>query len=247
MLTISSGLIIDCDYSIVTNWNIPTIYTCTARVIFVGDSQNVSDVSFNHMDGKDNSDVKGIIFKNQVLNFAPANIESFFPNLESYDLSASIVEELRSEHLRGLSRLKEFRFDKNNLRIIESNLFRENPLLTWISFEDNPVRHVGHRVFDELQLLHTLSFHGHEDACTNQSVSDNRTDVDLLLFQLIVNCPPTFEMTQTRIVNGVQLQTQIDKQITDRLDPITMLLLQIEENQRLLAQRVDVLEGAADV
>lgn len=246
MVTICNGIILDCEYSFKDNWNIANIYTCTARIISVGDYRNVSDVTFNHLDDLTNADVKGLIFENQILDFAPFNIHSFFPNLESFDLSSGLVDELTSDHLTGLKELQQFRFENNTLRIIESNLFNENPLLTWISFDGNPVRHVGHNVFDELELLHSLSLSGNDDACTNQTASNSRTDVDLLLFQLIVKCPPTFEMTENKIVNGLPLQEKIDQQIALKvdLDPITATLLQIEENLRELELRVEELEGS---
>lgn len=242
MVGMSDCIILDCEYSVVA-WAIATEYTCTARVIFVGDAREVSDVTENHMEGRNNSDVKGLLIYNQNITFTPRNIHLFFPNVVAFSLFNNTIEEITPVALGGLHKLRYFNFLYNHLQVVESDLFDESPLLEWIDFGYNPIRHVAHNVFKHLNLLENLNFT--LTTCISQSAVGS-DDVELLKFQLIVACPATFEMTETKIVNGIELHNQINRQINDAINPLTKMLLEIEENQKALEHRVDILEGGGN-
>lgn len=133
------------------------------------------------------------------------------------------------------------------VQVIESDLFTESPTWIAISFNRNLVRHVGHGAFDNLPNLTHLHFT--DTTCINQ-VTTTLTAAELIKFRFIVNCPPTFEMTETKIIQGNQLQGQTEHQIEDHLNPLnTTVLAHHAEIQsllnevQLLRRRVDMLEG----
>ena len=52
-----NSIILDCSYSMQSARRLYNMYTCTGKIIFVGDLKTVSDVSHNHMANQSNSNV----------------------------------------------------------------------------------------------------------------------------------------------------------------------------------------------
>ncbi|CRK88067.1 CLUMA_CG001852, isoform A, partial [Clunio marinus] len=230
----SQAIILDCTYAEKNIWQINKLYTCTGRVIIVGDLHIITHVSNNHLSKRDNGDVKGVSIRNQELDFAPRNLGEFFPNLESLDISQSKLKEIRREDLENLPNLKQLHLNNNNIQFVEKNLFENNPQLHAISFLNNPVKHVAYSVFDNLSDLKSLRFEG--TTCINLGYDKNRAKVETLISQLAKNCAPTFEMTEAEIINGVELRRKVyqlmdekDKHLEWELMEIKRKLKQLEE------------------
>jgi Leucine rich repeat len=202
---------------------------CAARVVVIGDLQNVTDVSQNHLTGRSNEDVQGIVIENQALRFAPRNLNQFFPNLEAFDIYRSQIEVITKEDLENFSNLTQLNLPGNRIQSLAGNLLEGNPLLSAISFSENPIQHVDYKVFDHLEDLNTLSFMS--TSCTSMFHMNNRGGVLHLMFMLLVSCPPSFAMTESKILNGVGFQKTIDEQVADRMNPLTWNIF--EMNQKL--------------
>lgn len=233
---------LDCTYSFILHEGIGDAYTCTARVISVGEPYDVTYVSDNHLEGQDHSTVRGLVF-NQTLIFTPRNIHVFFENLEVYISRNTGLPDLTGATLTGLSNLRLLDFGGNNIKTIENDLFIANPFVEIIYFDLNPIRHVASEVFDNLNELHTLNMN--DTTCISDFADNDKSKIDILKFRLIVNCPPTFVMTESKIIDGSVLQSKIQQRIDIALDPITAILLEIEEEQLLLQQRIEDLENGA--
>ena len=210
-------------------WKIPNIYTCTARIISVGDVRNVTDVSRNHLAGRNHSDVKGLSFRALGIKFLPSNIHEFFPNIESID-ATNTLEELSREDLSVFPKLKELHLNSNQVQVINSNLFAGNPNMTAISFISNPVRNVASGVFENLSQLTELRFDS--VACHSQAAV-NRAGVLSLIAKIIVQCPPTFdmnfEMIEERLLNGLKFQKKIDEHVSELINPLTYSVFQVSK------------------
>lgn len=239
MLATSSGLRLLCDFSFTTQGDLGSIYTCAGRVVFAGDTRYVTELDGNHVEGQNDTNVEALLY-NQDIGFTPRNISRFLPNLKLLHANAINSPELGREHLEGLQSLRTLRFGNNKLREIEYDLFIDNPLLTAIYLEYNPIRHVAHNAFDHPSGLLTLYLF--EAACTTGFASNNRGDVELLLFKILLECPPTFRMIEERIINGSELNNKIQSQINSDFDILHTRLKAIEEQQSTLEQRVEVLE-----
>lgn len=248
LIVTTNALILDCTYSVVNVWMVNNLYTCTARVIFVGELQFITDVSTNHMAGRNNSDVKGVQIRSQPLESIPFGLVNFFPNLESIDMSSSTVKTVSKRAFEGLKKIKQLHMNDCKVQVIESDLFTESPTWIAISFNRNLVRHVGYGAFDNLPNLTHIHFTG--TTCINE-VTTTLAATEIIKFRFIVNCPPTFKMTETKIIRGNQLQGQTEHQIVEHFNPLNGTVLALRADIRILInevqtlrRRVDMLEGA---
>lgn len=234
----SNAIYLDCDYSIRNVSGFTNAYTCIAGFRPSSGNRDVLDVSQNHIEGYNNSDVTALII-NESIAFAPHNVYRFFPNLVLYTIFNKNTSELARESLAGLKSLIGFDFGLNNLRIIEEDLFIDNPVINWIYFDNNPIQHVAFNVFDRPQLNYLYL---NDTICIDGFSRDDPVTLDILKFRITVNCPPTFEMLERRIINGNLLQNIIALRIESEVEPMRTKLHEIEEEQRLLIQRVEDLE-----
>lgn len=224
----------------VHSWKLAHLYTCTAKVIFVGDRQIVSDVSHNHAAGRNSSDVQAVIIRNKDMKFIPRDLYKFFPNLRSIDMFNSDVAEATREDFKNLSMLTEINLRGNNIRTLQSDVFVENLELQSLNFISNPMRHIDHKVFDP--LLKLTSLHFEFAPCLSQGFANNRANVELLIFRLFISCPPTFEMTEARILNGTELRTKTDKMILSRVTPLAIDMREINRKIADIEKRLDQCE-----
>lgn len=154
LVSLNRALNLDCTYSFKISWNLDNHYTCTDRAVFVGDSRNVTQVSTKHLPGFTNSDVQFLQIRDQSLRLPPRDFYLFFPNLVALDLDRDELEEISNDVPKGMPKLKEFQVHYNSrLQVLENDLFKHNPKLTYISVDRNQIRHVGHNIFDHLYKL----------------------------------------------------------------------------------------------
>lgn len=206
------------------------LYSCEASVIFFGHERNLTQVSNNHMIGRNNSDVHLLIIRDQLqLSVIPRNINQFFPNLEAIMINNTRINEFSRIELEGLANLKQFHFGDALVTKLGNDLFIENPLMDSIRFENNPIQHIAQQIFDHLRSLVRLTFIN--TTCVDDLVATNRTGVLNTMFQVIVNCPPTIAMVEEKIINGPGLAKRIEQQV----DPL-------EQQLETLRNRVAVLE-----
>lgn len=208
------------------------MYSCIARVVFIGDVRIISDITSNHLLGYTNDDVQHFAIDGQVsVIYPPRDLHLFFPNLISIGMTSNGLTEISKEDLVGLTQLKQITLFKNDIQVVAADLFINNPFMTAISFHKNQIRHVAHNVFDQLQELKTIEFA--LNICHNEMVYDDREAVELLIFNLKRNCPATIEMTEARIINGIEFQLQANR------------TAELENKLMMLEHRLQILEGGA--
>lgn len=202
------------------------VYTCQATLIFEGDPRVITEITQNHLEGLNNSDVRNLFIHNQQVNIIPINIGAFFPNLEGLAVTYCGLEEVNRESLTNMPNLRQIDFFENRIREVNNNLFDETPLLEAFSVYYNPVRHVASTAFDNLPALTNLHFS--LTFCINERADESRDDVEKLMFQLNLRCPPTLRMIQDEILNGFEFQRKIDIQIANRINPLTYHVFELE-------------------
>ncbi|CRL03192.1 CLUMA_CG016786, isoform A [Clunio marinus] len=222
------------------HWQVTFIYTCTGRIDFIGDPKNVSNVSQNHIEGRNNIDVLGIFVENQTLGFLPRNIDNFFPNLESLVFRHTRIENLFPSDLRVFPNLIQIDLRGNFIRQLDFHFFKNNLRLSAISFNCNPLNHIGHGVFDVLDELTSLWTPG---TCNPLLIVNNRTQVVSGIRDFPRLCPPTFEMIEREILTGKSFERAVDERIADRINPLTMQVFQLRQELIQLEHRIAVLEG----
>lgn len=230
---------LDCNYRPRTFNDLGTLYSCDVVTIHPsGGNTTISDVSHNHVGDNGNGDVEALIFLVDI-DFTPFRIEEFFPNLVYLSLRNRKTSTLKRESLLGLTHLRQLDFGGNGLRIVEPNLFEGNPDIQRVYFENNRIRHVAFNVFDNLESLETLYMDDNDCIKENANVAG---DIDLLKFHILVNCPPTIDMLEDRIVNGSLLKSIVTALIDEKIEPIVERMDEIERTQHDLIERVEDLE-----
>jgi hypothetical protein len=229
----SKALIFDCTYSVTTVWTQPNLYTCTAKVVYIGDARNVTGVSENHSPGKGNIDVKGLGITGQQIGFVPKDIKRFFPNLESFMIQSAGIREISAEDIEGFPKLRELHLYGNPITQVSNNLFAKTPLVESISFNQNPIQHSSQNVFDHLVNLKRLYLSGSD--CLDESAY-NRTEVVKLVRKIKVFCPPTTDMVKEENLDSAEFRRKVDEQVAERLNPLQLQVTQLQN-------RVDFLES----
>lgn len=215
-------------------------YFCWGTLVFEGDPKVITEVSQNHMQGMNDSDVTSVRIMNQLVLQMPRNFGEFFPNLEGLAVLYSQLEEISKDDLRNLPRLRQLDLFENNIRSLDSNLLKGNPLLEAFSVYNNPVQRVGLKAFDNLPLLTSLHFS--LTRCINEKADESRLAVENLIFNLAVYCPPTLEMIESDILTGFKFQRTIDLQIADRVNPLANQIYLMDQLLHLHENRIEQLE-----
>lgn len=188
------------------------VYNCDGQVMFFGHDREVVAISTNHLEGKNNNDVKHLQISNQpLLKVVPRNIYKFFPNLEGIAFYVTGITNVFSVDLQGLHSLRLFNVYANQITEIGNDLFKDNSLLETISFGNNPIRNVAPRVLDHLTSLTTV--HLMSTSCIDVYFYYDRKAVEKLLLDLPLKCPPTFEMIETRILEGPSFKHLVEQEV----------------------------------
>lgn len=233
-------IVLNCNYGLKVDYDRGrSLYGCEAEMVSTGTGPDIIYVSDRHDPGMGNDDVLILIFTNS-LQLTPLGISNFFPNLKVLSFKNIGSPELTNEHLKGLNNLENLDFGDNNLRIIEPNVFNETRLLQIIRFNNNPIRHIAHNEFSDLEELTFLEMSS--TACIDSNAT-KPVELDILLFRLFIDCPPTFEMTEEKIVNGDLLRSNVQAQIAEETNPILKMLKRIKKEQEKLDERVTILEN----
>lgn len=232
LASLNQALVLDCTYARANRWKITNMYSCIAKVLFIGDDRIVTNVSSNHLAGYTNNDVQHFAIDNHAsMVYPPRDIHLFFPNLISIGMTNNGFTEISKEDLKGLTQLKQITLNLNKIQEVPADLFIDNPSMIAISFHQNKIRHVAHNVFDHLRELKSVEFAS--NTCHSQNVNENRAAVELLIFNLKRNCPATIEMTEARILSSFEFRSQANR------------TAELEERMRRLEHRLEILESGA--
>lgn len=152
-------------------------------------SPNIVGVSKNHMPGKTNEDVQMfVITTNQIIPRLPKNLDKFFPNLVAFSLPFIGLEEITSEDLR-FPKLRFLYLGHNNLKSLDGDLFKYNPMLEFVAFDWNRVANVGSGLLDSLYKLRII--YVNRNVCSTIVYSPGKTNhVNDAKKELKEKCPP---------------------------------------------------------
>lgn len=236
---LSEALVLQCSYTMRDAWTLPDLYTCIANVSFTGDVRHITEVSQNHMPGRTNNDVTGILIFNQNVPFIPRNISNFFSNIEAFEVVDTGLTEINRDEIFSFADLKQINLSQNQIREIGNGLFEGNPKMTAISLVNNPIRNIAHNVFDHLNQLTNLNVL--TTTCINTS-ADTRVNVESIIFQVSVQCPPTFKMIEERMLKGDDFQSRINEQVAERTSLLSQTIVNVETKLNNHETRIEILE-----
>jgi len=214
----ANGLILDCSFKISNHSVLENIYGCNAKVIFL--SENDAEVQYvfqNHLSGKRNSDVTGLILNDQELltHQIPASINLFFANLKLLDLKNTSISLLSTDDISPFSKLQVLILMNNLIKILDGKVFTQNSGLIYIDFDDNLLTNTGTKLLEPLTELNYAYFGN--NICTDSYVN-NTTSVERFKIQLSSNCPPTFDMLVGEILENDIFLSRIDSIISEKIN-----------------------------
>lgn len=178
LLAVASGVVIDTTYSmasfetysreivleykVYTSWNAMISHHCH-------ETDEVVAVSNKHMKQKSTIDVEQIKFKPfQNIPAVPSGLEYFFPNLVIFRIPYCNLEKITSNDLR-YPKLKYLQLSYNKLTRLDSDLFRNNPLLEFIGLDSNKLTNIGFYILEPMNNLKLI--YAAYNACIHETAS----------------------------------------------------------------------------
>jgi hypothetical protein len=184
---------IQCSFEMYAMTNLPSTYACLSRGLSnITQSESMTAVYGNHMNGKSNDDV-GLffIYNDTTLTFFPKDMEYFFPNLIGLYFNGCNIFTVNGDELNHFGNLSWFSLTfQPNLERIPGNLFAKTPLIYTIYMYSNRIKHVGENLLDSLEHLRYAHFGN--NFCV-QKVATTRADIPSLIEHLRTNCTDTTE------------------------------------------------------
>lgn len=222
----------DCTFEISEHYiGVGPLYRCRAEISGIFDSRNLTDVSGDHLVGKNNTDVGEIFITGYTdLDFVPQGMIKFFPNLVAIGLIYSGIRKLNGDELHEYPRLKMTTLSHGQLERISGNLFQKTPEMVIIVFFNNSIIHVGDNLLNNLENLDFVNFLF--NACIDmQSINP----FDRLIENLRTFCRDVETTTQTpEITSSTQLPGCRVGYINKRI-----CILE-EDNERLWQENVEI-------
>lgn len=159
------------------------------RVITWRTEYGILRIVGDHMEGKNNEDVRGIEFKNFKLEYFPKNIEQFFPNLKILTINRCLLTTISKHDLTGLKQLRQLNMNGNFIRSLPNNLFENVSEIETVSFNRNRIEFIGPNIFDGLRNLScvNLKMNPSIDACFKKN---GELSLDQLKTIIEENCQP---------------------------------------------------------
>lgn len=184
------------------------LYSCIdPELLSAGDDSVLVNVTGNHLSGRYNGDVNGLLVRSGNLERIPRDIVEFFPNLRGLQWHNGVSTTITADDLRPFDSLIEIYVFQTSLFSIESDLFRYTPMLQLIIFSNNRLEHVGHDLLIGLQYLNQAFFN------TNPCIDlDAVTPAEIIELnrQLPIRCPPIIvDTTEDTSVNTTPEETTL--------------------------------------
>lgn len=151
-----------------------------------GNDVLLDDVYGDHIEGKTNLDVGGLVVHDQFLKHIPSNLAEFFPYLIAMELKDANLISLSSGDFKPFPNLMIFISFHNSLVKLDGDLFMFTPKVRWISFYDNFLQHVGQ---DLLKNLTELEFAGFDKNPCTTLYAETPEEIAELKIWLPVDCP----------------------------------------------------------
>lgn len=236
----SATIVLDCTYSMLDWRDIGIIYICNPRVVQIDETQNVVGVSQNHLVGKTNSDVKGLLFESQPIDFIPRDIELFFGNVEAISFIYCPIKSLTKDDLKPFPNLKFIRIGFGRVTAVNGDVFMYSPELHYIAFDENQLTNVGPGIFQHSPKLNVVFFYN--NLCISSSVEYSVEGVARLGQELSFKCPPTVEMIGEIILNGGNFGRTVDGRIESKVGFIDDRMKELEDELEATREQMHKLE-----
>lgn len=167
LLSISkiSTLTIDCEFEQPYDRQVPLpgqVYSC--KVIsdpkITQPGMKVTEIAGKHTENMTNSAVKVIEFRMKTVNFMPVGLGQFLDNLTLLLIDSCKLTELTPKDMAEYPKLEFLWLEKNSIEVLAKDTFKHNKELHYVNMNDNKLRLIDGKVFDDLKnlkFIHLLS------------------------------------------------------------------------------------------
>lgn len=191
-------------------------YTCNATVGLTGLSDTLEAVTGIHEKKKSNDDVRGLAVTNQNIGVFPKNIINFFPNIVMIKFTNTGFTSLSGSDLTPFPNLVALHVANNNIERLSNNLLVSNSKLKTFVFENNNMKHIGAKLVNRFATLRILKLNG--NTCVSGEANNDSTDLSNLLYQIAVDCAPTFETMESDLLDSPTFLAAIDARIEAQVE-----------------------------
>lgn len=162
------------------------LYGCNVGAIHVDvPNMNLERVDGSHMERKSSSDVKGLFVINQILLYIPKGLGEAFKNLEVLHILSSELKVITKEDLQQFPNLKSLWVNDCDLQQLESGLLQFNPKLKEVRFQYNEISSIAADIFEPLKELEKADLGA--NSCISNRAYD-RKQLDGLVRDILRNC-----------------------------------------------------------
>jgi len=167
------------------NW----IYGCSVNNnpnILTEESARIHSITGTHKGSSNNNDVLGFDAYDTTIQFFPKGLDKIFKNLKAITINSCQLKEIYQSDLKVFPNLVYFELSFNQIEVIEEGLFKFNPHLEAVGFEESKIIHIHPNVFDHLNKLRY--FWLYEIPCIDQDIWDSKVKVKEAIKVIKSNC-----------------------------------------------------------
>lgn len=233
VIRLTCGVIIECEYIMVSSNEIGTLYSCAATVNSSNIPKYLSEVRGVHWSGKENEHVE--LFKMKVpedISTIPKNIDHFFPNLVVLRWRNTNLKSISADDLKQFKKLAHLELNNNRITSLESDLFKHTRKLVHIDFNENLIERVGHNLFRGLKSLERIYFHS--NPCIDKQ-AESPDEIEELKKQLMEKCSSGLPAAMLTAREGGECRCTVNKEIDDlqkKLNELSDDIVEIRKEMR---------------
>jgi Leucine-rich repeat (LRR) protein len=112
------------------------------------------------------------IYQSSLLRFIPSGITNYFRNLTVLVIAQTSLKIITKMDLKPFKNLKGLYLDKNELDVLESDLFEHNLKIQELNFSENLLKHIAFDVLEPLKHLTRADFFN--NPCISFGASNKR-------------------------------------------------------------------------
>lgn len=180
---------IDCTYSLYNFHAVGDQYRCLVSndiIIYSKENTQINTLKGTHVSGKDDDSEIYFHIDSKPIQYFPRGMEKFFKNLRGIAIWHTHLKEIHQEDLKPFPNLNNLHLTKNDIEIIQKDLFDYNPELEFVIIENAKIVHIVSTVFDNLSKLTNLYLYGNK--CTSQHSFNNRTETISVINSIKQTC-----------------------------------------------------------
>lgn len=180
----SVSLFLNCDF-VFHDWlKFENRYSCQAKFLEVHEP-NLRFLSMDgmHLFNKSNTDVVGIVFDRQLMNYLVQGSMAFFSKIEDFHVSHSNLSYIQRNDFRHMKNLRIISLSYNNIQRIPEGTFTDVTKLEFLSLSYNKIKSLPSNIFRTLESLEGIYLNNNKLTEVSQLVFKFNSKLDEIWLQ----------------------------------------------------------------